>query len=44
MEKNENDFSDRKGGLEQRGADAIGFVLVALVVAMQWMRRDPAPA
>ena len=24
--------------------DAIGFALVALVVAMQWMRRDPAPA
>jgi len=24
--------------------DAIGFVLVALVVAMQWQRRDPAPA
>ena len=24
--------------------DAIGFVLVALVVAMQWMRRDPVPA
>jgi len=24
--------------------DAIGFALFALVVAMQWMRRDPAPA
>ena len=24
--------------------DAIGFALVALVVAMQWFRRDPAPA
>jgi hypothetical protein len=24
--------------------DAIGFVMVALVVAMQWMRPDPAPA
>ena len=24
--------------------DAIGFVLVALVVAMQWMRRDPVRA
>jgi TRAP transporter 4TM/12TM fusion protein len=24
--------------------DVIGFVLVALVVAMQWLRRDPAPA
>jgi hypothetical protein len=24
--------------------DAIGFALVALVVAMQWMRRAPAPA
>ena len=24
--------------------DAIGFVLVVLVVAMQWMRREPARA
>jgi TRAP transporter 4TM/12TM fusion protein len=25
-------------------ADAVGFLMVALVVLMQWLRRDPAPA